>query len=109
MANTDITPYTSAQTVINYIAKYSSKAETKSKSYSDLVREVLPRVTSRNPISSLVSKLLNKLVAERDWSAQEICHLLLDLRLQSGSRVVRRVDCRRPDGQNGTRIGPENE
>jgi ATP-dependent DNA helicase PIF1 len=109
MANTDITPCTSAQAAINYIAKYCSKAETKSKSYSDLVREVLPSVSSRNPVSSLVSKLLNKLVAERDWSAQEICHILLDLPLQSGNRVVRKVDCRQFTGQNGTSIGPGNE
>jgi len=36
---------------------------------------------------------MNQLVGERDWSVQEICHLL-DIPLQQGSRPVISVDCR---------------
>ena len=43
---------------------------------------------------SFVSKTTNKLIEERDYSAQEVCHLLLGLPLQGDSRVVRSVDCR---------------
>ncbi len=46
---------------------------------------------------SLVSKLMNKLVGERDWSAQALSHLLLNLPLQQGSRQVISVDCHRED------------
>jgi hypothetical protein len=66
---------------LNYIAKYCSKAETKSKSYKDLAREILPRLANRNPMVSFAAKLMNKLISERDWSAQEICHLLMNLPL----------------------------
>ncbi|EAQ83491.1 hypothetical protein CHGG_09895 [Chaetomium globosum CBS 148.51] len=37
---------------------------------------------------------MNKLIGERDYSAQEICHILLGLPLQEDSRVVQSVDCR---------------
>lgn len=37
---------------------------------------------------------MNKIAAERDWSAMEVCHLLLNLPLQHGTRVLRSVDCR---------------
>jgi hypothetical protein len=48
---------------------------------------------------SFVSKILNKLIGERDYSAQEVCHVLLGLPLQEDSRVVVMVDCRPPDQQ----------
>jgi len=37
---------------------------------------------------SFVSKLMNKLISERDYSAQEIYHILLGLALQEDSQVV---------------------
>jgi hypothetical protein len=37
---------------------------------------------------------MNKLIAERDYSAQEISHLLLNIPLQEGTRMVVVVDCR---------------
>ncbi|EAQ91836.1 hypothetical protein CHGG_00071 [Chaetomium globosum CBS 148.51] len=37
---------------------------------------------------------MNNLIGERDYSAQEICHILLGLPLQEDSRVVQSVDCR---------------
>jgi len=42
---------------------------------------------------------MNKLVGEREWSAQEVCHLLLNLPLSSGSRTVLNVNCRPLDQQ----------
>ena len=50
---------------------------------------------------------MNKLVGERDWSAQEICHLLLNLPLSSGSRETLNVNCR-PLDQQPSRITIEN-
>jgi ATP-dependent DNA helicase PIF1 len=37
---------------------------------------------------------MNQLIGERDWSAQEACHILLDQSLQYASRVIINVDCR---------------
>ncbi|KAL9120832.1 MAG: hypothetical protein Q9187_002611 [Circinaria calcarea] len=42
---------------------------------------------------------MNSLISERDWSAQEICHLALSLPLQDGSRTVLAFDARLPNKQ----------
>jgi len=88
LANTDISPCTSVDAVVAYVGKYATKVETKSASFADMTRQILPHVTSERPLLSFVSKMLNKLIGERDYSAQEVCHLLLNLPLQEGSRAV---------------------
>ncbi|XP_044714581.1 PIF1-like helicase domain-containing protein [Hirsutella rhossiliensis] len=73
LANIDISPCTSLQAVITSgFAAYS---------------------TPPAPVV-LLSRLMNKLIAERDYSAQEISHLLLNIPLQEGTRMVVYVDCR---------------
>ncbi|KJZ74108.1 hypothetical protein HIM_06354 [Hirsutella minnesotensis 3608] len=94
LANIDISPCTSLQAVINYAAKYCSKMEKRTDSYASLGRQILPYVSHQNPLLSFASRLMNKLLAERDFSGQEICHVLLNCELQEGTRVVRAVDCR---------------
>ncbi|KAK8912682.1 hypothetical protein VCV18_012361 [Metarhizium anisopliae] len=37
--------------------------------------------------------MLNKLIGERDWSAQEVSHILLQLPVQNSSRMVVGLDC----------------
>src|SRR5436309_372153 len=108
LANTDVNPPTSSKAVINYIAKYCSKAEKKSETYSDLLRQILPRLNERTPLFSLASKLMNKFIGERDWSAQEVCHILLGLPLQEGSRQVISLDCR-PEDKQDTRVAIEDD
>jgi hypothetical protein len=49
-----------------------------------------------------VSRLLNKLIGERDWSAQEVSHILLGLPAQDSSRQVVTLDCRPEEVQNDT-------
>ncbi|KAK0655303.1 hypothetical protein B0T16DRAFT_304942, partial [Cercophora newfieldiana] len=66
LANTDISPCTSIQAVLQYITKYCSKAEQKSQSYKDMAKEILPKVTNRSPMVSFVAKVMNKLISERD-------------------------------------------
>ncbi|KAM4055604.1 PIF1-like helicase [Hirsutella rhossiliensis] len=80
LANTDVSPCTSLQQVIDYAAKYCSKSEKKSESFAQIRKALMPR-----------------LVAERDYSKQEVSHLLLGLPLQEGSRTCLYVDCRNPD------------
>jgi hypothetical protein len=38
--------------------------------------------------------MLNKLIGERDWSAQEVSHNLLQLPVQESSQSVVTLDCR---------------
>ena len=80
--------------LIRYCAKYVAKGEKKTASYKDIQGEVLQHVTQRASALSFVSKLMNKLIGERDWSAQEVSHLLLGLPLQECSRVAVILDCR---------------
>ena len=94
LANTDFSPCCDPQAVANYAGKYCTKAEEKSATYAEISRMVLPHVSDRNPVLSFVSKVINKLIGERDYSAQEICHVLLGLPIQEDSRVVITVDCR---------------
>ncbi|XP_044714777.1 ATP-dependent DNA helicase PIF1 [Hirsutella rhossiliensis] len=97
LANTDVSPCTSLQQVIDYAAKYCSKSEKKSESFAQIGKALMSRVKDHNPLISFTSKLLNQLVAERDYSKQEVSHLLLGLPLQEGSRTCLYVDCRNPD------------
>ncbi|KAF5711868.1 ATP-dependent DNA helicase PIF1 [Fusarium mundagurra] len=96
LASIDTSPCTSQAAVINYVVKYVGKAEKKSESYKGIAKSVLPRVNSARGVVGFVAKFMNRLIAERDWSAQEIQHLLLNLDLTQGTRVVITVDCRHP-------------
>jgi ATP-dependent DNA helicase PIF1 len=97
LANTDISPCSGVEAVINYAAKYCSKTEQQTASYAEIAKAILPHVSDRNPMLSFVSKMMNKLIGERDYSAQEIRRLRLKLLLQEDSRAVLSVDCRPQD------------
>jgi ATP-dependent DNA helicase PIF1 len=94
MANTDIQPPTGLHAVLSYIGKYVSKPEKSSASYTELQAQILPCINDRAPLLSFVSKMLNKLIGERDWSAQEVSHILLQLPVQKSSRMLVSLDCR---------------
>ena len=94
MANTDIQPPTTLHGVLSYVGKYVSKPEKSSASYTELQSQVLPYVNDQAPLLSFVSKMLNKLIGERDWSAQEVSHILLQLPVQKSSRMLVSLDCR---------------
>ena len=71
-----------------------TKEEKKSTTYLDIVKQLLPFINSNKPLLSLVSKTMNKLIGERDWSSQEVMHIILNIPLQQGSRDVVTLDCR---------------
>lgn len=95
-ASTDISPCTSVTAVVEYIVKYAAKWEKSSVSYREMVQVALPFVNENWPYQSMVTKLMNKLIGERDYSAQEVSHMLLNLRLCHGSREFITVDLRLP-------------
>ena len=51
----------------------------------------------RSPALSFASKFLNKLLGERDWSAQEVNHILFEIPLNTSSRGVVMLDCRKEE------------
>src|SRR3984885_13885943 len=99
VANTDIQPPTTLHAVLSYVGKYVSKPEKSSASYTELQTQVLPHINNRAPLLSFVSRMLNKLIRERDWSAQEVSHILLQLPVQKSSRMLASLDCRPEDIQ----------
>jgi hypothetical protein len=101
LANTDIQPCTCKEAVVFYLGKYATKPEKQSESFKDLFKALAPCINEHRPVYSLVSKPMNKLVGERDWSAQEVCPHLLNLKLVNSSRAVQNVNCR-PQSEPGT-------
>ena len=79
MANTDIQPPTSLAAVLSYVGKYVSKPEKSLASYTKLQAQILPCINDQAPLLSFVSKMLNKLIGERNWLAQEVSYILLQL------------------------------
>lgn len=57
---------------------------------------------------SYATKIVNRLIGERDWSAQEVSHLLFEIPLFSSSRQVITFDCR-PEDEIGTVVDLEDE
>ncbi|KAG6298413.1 hypothetical protein E4U45_005128 [Claviceps purpurea] len=54
--------------------------------------------SSRNNVGHQIrDTVMNATVVERDISAQEVTHILLDQPLAQSSRTIIRVDCRTPD------------
>ncbi len=79
--------------------KVLSKPEKSSASDAELKAQVLPYVDDRAPLLSFVSRMLNKLIGERDWSAQEVSHILLRHQVHHSSRIPVPLDCRPEDAQ----------
>src|ERR1700722_14306750 len=99
IANADIQPPTGLHAVLSYVGKYVSKPEKSSASYTELQAQILPCIHDQAPLLSFVSKMLNKLIGERDWSAQEVSHILLQLPVQKSSRMLVSLNCRPEDVQ----------
>lgn len=88
-ANVDKKPILSIHAAIQYVAKYASKSEPRSAAFSDVLNAALKAINPEEPNASLKSfqKLLLHTVAERDISAQETCHLLLEIPMYHSSRT----------------------
>lgn len=95
-ANIDTAPCLNIATVVEYVGKYASKAEKSSKPMETLVREVVAGIrepaNSTNPMLTIVHKCLNALIVDRDWSAQEVCHSLLGLKMHKTSTTMQTLN-----------------
>jgi hypothetical protein len=85
-ANIDITVMVDPELVARYVAKYAPKSEQTSASFADTFHTIVQKMqvleTARaqplhNPAISSIQRLLNAHAIERDFSAQEVCWLLL--------------------------------
>nr|OQO27419.1 hypothetical protein B0A51_07870 [Rachicladosporium sp. CCFEE 5018] len=84
-----------------YIAKYAGRSEKKSESLAEVARKILNSALL-NPTraeEALREKIMNSLVGQRDFSQQEITHILLGLPLVLTSRITQSIDCSPLDKQ----------
>ena len=85
-ANVDMQYIVSRNRVLNYIAKYAAKSEPQSKGLKAVYGNVLKTPKSDGSSLKMVQKLMISSIGERDYSAQETCHLLLGLPMYRASR-----------------------
>ena len=85
-ANVDMQYIVSRHKVIKYIAKYATKSEPRSKGLKELFSTIMRSLKDDGTPLKVAQKLLISTVGERDFSAQETCHLLLQLPMFKSSR-----------------------
>ena len=85
-ANVDMQYIVSRNRVLNYIAKYAAKSEPRSKGLKVVYGNILKTMKDNGSSLKMVQKLMISSVGERDYSAQETCHLLLGLPMYWASR-----------------------
>ena len=76
----------SRRKVIEYCAKYATKSEPRFQTLKDIFATIVRSLNEDNSSLKAVQKLLISSVGERDFSAQETCHLLLQLPMFKASR-----------------------
>lgn len=69
-----------------YIAKYSAKCETSSKSYLETLSQLCNKSNQQGIGKSIIMKFLVSTIGERDYSAQEVAHILMGWNLYKCSR-----------------------
>ncbi|XP_057840713.1 uncharacterized protein LOC131050530 [Cryptomeria japonica] len=85
-ANVDCQPVCSKMAVQQYISKHASKTEQKSESYVDMLKKIVATTNTQDTILLAYQKFMMSIVADRDISAQETCHMLQKLPLINCSR-----------------------
>lgn len=85
-ANMDIAAVSDRHAVTTYIAKYVSKCERPSENFVQVLSATSRAVSESAAGRVVFQKMLSKLLTERDWSAQEVSHFLLDCPAFGASR-----------------------
>ena len=85
-ANVDMQYIVSRRKVIEYCTKYVTKSEPRSQPLKDVFTTIVRSLKDGNTSLTAVQKLLIDTVGQRDYSAQETCHLLLQLPMFKSSR-----------------------
>lgn len=79
-SNIDIKPVVSIHALIQYLTKYMTKREPHSTPASEILQQLsVVNTTSEQPAQKLYSRFLMRLIANRDFSSQEVMHYLLQL------------------------------
>lgn len=86
-SNGDVTGVLSDSGFKQYLSKYVSKGEVKSLPLLEILTNVLHAATNNSSVKSSVQKSLMAALVQRDYSAQEVHHLLSGKKLYSCSRI----------------------
>ena len=84
-ANVDMQFIISRRRVIDYCTKYVTKSEPRSETLKDTFTRIVRCLKDGNQSLKAVQKLLIHAVGDRDYSAQETCHILLQLPMYKAS------------------------
>lgn len=76
-ANTDFSAIIGLDGILQYVAKYVAKCEIPSASFINIMKSICDGLAEDSSAKSAIIKLLTALVAERDYSAQEVCHIIM--------------------------------
>jgi len=90
--NIDLSPVLEKHAAFNYIAKYAAKAEDMSSGLEKTMLYLTQNHAEIDGIGAIITKTLNKFCIERDFSAQEACHQLLQLQMVECSRVFMTIN-----------------
>ncbi|KAK3910147.1 ATP-dependent DNA helicase [Frankliniella fusca] len=92
-ANHDPTPILSYDGFVRYISNYATKGEVKSEDLLNVLKMIVFNSDVNQSVKSVVQKLFINLAADRDYSFQEVIHLLKGHKLYKSSRtfVVRNL------------------
>ncbi|KAK3921567.1 LOW QUALITY PROTEIN: putative LRR receptor-like serine/threonine-protein kinase [Frankliniella fusca] len=85
-ANHDPTPILPYDGFVRYISKYTSKGEIKSEDLIKILKTVVFRSDAHETVKSVIHKIFVNLAADRDYSFQEVIHLLKGHKLYKSSR-----------------------
>ena len=85
-ANVDMQYIVARRRVIDYCTKYITKSEPRSETLKDTFTRIVRGLKDGNQSLKAVQKLLTHSVGDRDYSAQETCHILLQLPMFKASR-----------------------
>ena len=75
--------------IIRYIIKYTTKSEKTSSSYMDFIYKMNSDKTKNNEAKSMITKLIISSINKRDYSAQEVAHIMMSWPLYVTSREFR--------------------
>lgn len=86
-SNCDFSAILSDKGFRQYLSKYVSKSEVKSRPLVEILSSILSEVNQSVTVKTTVQKSFMAALVERDYSAQEVHHLLCGKKLYSSSRA----------------------